>query len=94
MPSAHKDVFQPVDPKAAADRLTGVADKLAQAGVDVRFDVADMGLAMIARGGDQKGQPSEVVPMAQIFNHRKDELDAAADRLIAKVKAGYAQTAV
>ena len=87
------DIFQPVDLKAAAERLTAVADKLAQAGVEARYEIADTGLAMIAQGGDQKGQPSEVVPMAHIFNHRKDELGAAADRLITKVKAGYAQVA-
>ena len=87
------DIFQPVDLRSAAERLSGVADKLAQAGVEVRYDVADTGIAMIAQGGGQAAQPSEVVPMAQIFNHRKDELTAAADRLIAKVKAGYAQVA-
>ena len=85
------DIFQPVDLKAAAARLSAVADKLSEAGLQVRCDVADTGLAMIAQGGAQKARPSEVVPMAQIFNHRKDELAAAADRLIAKVKAGDAQ---
>ena len=84
-------IFQPIDLKAVAERLAGVADKLAEAGVEVRCEIADTGLAMIAAGGDQAGQPSEVVPLAQIFNHRKNELDAAAGRLIAKVKAGYAQ---
>ncbi len=87
------DVFQPVDLHAAAARLSGAADKLAQAGVTVRCDVADMGLALFAEGGAVPAQPCEVVPMAQIFSHRKDELAAAADRLIAKVKAGHAQVA-
>lgn len=86
-------IFRPIDLKAAAERLTGVADKLAQAGVEVRCEIADTGLAMIAQGGSHQAQPSEVVPMAQIFNHQKDELAAAADRLIAKVGAGYAQVA-
>ena len=89
--TAMPDIFQPVDLKAAADRLSGAADKLAQAGLQVRCDIADTGLALIAQGGDHQAQPSEVVPMAQIFNHRKDELAAAADRLIAKVKAASPQ---
>ena len=84
-------IFRPIDLHAAADRLNGVADKLAAAGVTVRCEIADTGLAMIAQGGDQQAQPSEVVPLAQIFNHEKDQLAAAADRLIGKVKAGYAQ---
>ena len=84
------DVFQPVDLKTAAERLNAAADKLAGAGLQVRCDVADTGLAMVALGGPTPSQPSEVVPMAQIFNHRKDELAAAADRLIAKVKTGGA----
>ena len=87
------DIFRPVDLKTAAERLSGTADKLAQAGVEVRCEIADTGLALIAQGGDHRGQPSEVVPMAQIFNHQKDELAAAADRLIAKVKAGHVQVA-
>lgn len=87
------DIFQPVDLKAAAERLSGAADKLAQAGVQVRCDIADTGLALIAQGGSVPAEPAEVVPMAQIFNHRKDELAAAADRLIAKVRAGNAQVA-
>jgi hypothetical protein len=86
------DIFQPVDLKSAAERLTGAADKLAHAGVAVRCRVTDMGLAMIAEEGQVAGVPSETVPMAHIFNHRKDELAAAADRLIAKVKAGAPQT--
>ncbi len=87
------DIFQPVDLKTAAERLSGAAAKLEQAGLQVRYDVADMGLAMVAQGGDSAGLPAEVVPMAQIFNHQKDELAAAADRLIAKVEAGNAQVA-
>ena len=86
-------IFRPVDLHAAAERLSGAADKLAQAGVEVRCEVADTGLALIAQGGDHRAQPSEVVPMAQIFNHAKDELAAAADRLIAKVKARAPQVA-
>ena len=90
MPTA---IFRTIDLKTSAERLSGVADKLAEAGVEVRCEIADTGLALIAQGGDHQAQPSEVVPLAQIFNHEKDQLAAAADRLIAKVKAGYAQVA-
>ena len=86
-------VFRTIDLKVAADRLNAAADKLAQAGVEVRCEIADTGLALIAQGGSHQAQPSEVVPLAQIFNHEKDQLAAAADRLVAKVKAGYAQVA-
>ena len=87
-------MFRPIDLKTAADRLTACADKLAAAGVEVDFDIADTGLAMIARAAaPTKAAPAEVVPMAQIFIHAKDELDAAADRLIAKVEAGRNQIA-
>ncbi len=86
--------FRPADLKTAAERLGAAADKLAAAGVEVRCDVADTGLALIAQGaGGLAAEPSEVVPMAQIFIHEKDELDAAVDRLIHKVQAGRPQVA-
>ena len=81
-------MFRPADLKTAAERLQGAADKLAAAGVEVSCDIADTGLALVARTGEPTtAQPSEVVPMAHIFIHEKDELDAAADRLIRKVQA-------
>ena len=86
--------FRPADLKTAAERLTAAADKLAAAGVDVTCDVADTGLSLIAQGaGPTAAEPSEVVPMAQIFIHERDELDAAVDRLIRKVQAGRNQIA-
>ena len=88
------DVFRPADLKTAAARLSAAADKLSAAGVEVRCEIADTGLALIARGDRRiAGAPSEVVPLAHIFIHAKDELDAAADRLIAKIQAGRAQIA-
>ena len=88
------DLFRPADLKTAAERLTAAADKLAAAGVEVKCDIADTGLALIAQGADgPAGAPAEVVPMAQIFIHAKDELDAAVDRLIGKVQAGRTQVA-
>ena len=88
------DLFRPADLKSAAERLNAVADKLAAAGLEVHCEVADVGLALIARGeGGIAGAPAEVVPIAHIFIHAKDELDAAADRLIRKVQAGRSQVA-
>lgn len=88
------DIFRPADLKTAAERLNAAADKLAAAGVDVHCDIADMGLALVAVGdGRTSAEPSEVVPLAHVFIHAKDELDAAADRLIAKVQAGRNQAA-
>ena len=87
-------MFIPADLKTAAQRLTAAADKLSAAGVEVECDIADTGLALVAKGdGRTAGAPSEVVPMAQLFIHEKDQLDAAVDRLIAKVEAGRNQIA-
>lgn len=87
-------MFRPADLRTAAERLNACAEKLAAAGVEVECDIADMGLTLVAKdAGGVPGAPAEVVPMAHIFIHEKDELDAAADRLIRKVEAGRNQLA-